>query len=406
MKNKRFEQIPIQYIELNENNPRGIYNPYEDDEFNRLCESIDKFGILIPLIVKQINESCYLLIDGERRYNAALKTKNNIVPAYIMEDNEIDKTANYIITMQNIHSNRKAWSPGAQHKITEMIQKIIEEELAVTDDRNLDIEDEDLKDSIKTKSKQTSNNDIKVNISGPVVSITDKAINVEEIKNEDKNVKITKEDTKVKKIKVASNEFMKKVATGVAKKTGMTREKAYESVLFSEWPEEIKNEIWSNKGSRTLFSHIISIEKTFIQPLRKYYPNFVERVGLNEIRTNLFIKIKNEALGPALGYRELSFLFKNIKENKSEILKLEDLLYSFIYTVELDIIQVKAKYYNLFTNEIYIDNLSEEEFIYQLNYFIAIIDEIDVTTLTKDNNTKAIEKMSIIENKLKKVFSE
>ena len=63
-------QLNISDIVSSKNQPRKIFDATALDT---LCESISKYGIIQPLIVRKINDK-YEIVSGERRYRAAKKT--------------------------------------------------------------------------------------------------------------------------------------------------------------------------------------------------------------------------------------------------------------------------------------------------------------------------------------------
>lgn len=77
--------IPIKYIRFNPNQPRKHINPEDIEE---LAGSIQEFGILQPILVKQTDVSEYQIIAGERRYHAAKKAGLIEIPVIIKTVNE------------------------------------------------------------------------------------------------------------------------------------------------------------------------------------------------------------------------------------------------------------------------------------------------------------------------------
>lgn len=108
------ETIKVSKIKHNPNNPRGPRVRDNDDQFDYLKRSIKEFGLIVPLIVQEINgdDKKYRLIDGERRYWAlkALGIKN--AASHVIHD-EID-TDEVKNIMFHIHTNREQWD-ACQH---------------------------------------------------------------------------------------------------------------------------------------------------------------------------------------------------------------------------------------------------------------------------------------------------
>jgi ParB family chromosome partitioning protein len=78
------KNIKINEIEPNKSQPRKIFN---DDKLNELAKSIEKHGIVQPIIVQKEKNS-YRIIAGERRWRAAKIAGIKTVPAIIKDFNE------------------------------------------------------------------------------------------------------------------------------------------------------------------------------------------------------------------------------------------------------------------------------------------------------------------------------
>ncbi len=79
-------QLNISDILSNKNQPRKIF---DSNALDTLCESINKYGIIQPLIVRKINDK-YEIVSGERRYRAAKKNGMLTVPALVGEFNDVE----------------------------------------------------------------------------------------------------------------------------------------------------------------------------------------------------------------------------------------------------------------------------------------------------------------------------
>src|SRR4030066_2343011 len=75
----RFQKdLPIDKIRVNPLNPRKIFR---EKDINKLCDSIlEMGGILVPLVVLEVKQGDFVLIDGQRRLMAAKKLKMETVP--------------------------------------------------------------------------------------------------------------------------------------------------------------------------------------------------------------------------------------------------------------------------------------------------------------------------------------
>ena len=86
----------------------NVRNPrldFPQDELDRLAESIDQEGILVPIVVYP-KDGKYVLVDGERRFRCALELGLETVPAQVTEERSEHDT---LLQMFNIHLIREPW---------------------------------------------------------------------------------------------------------------------------------------------------------------------------------------------------------------------------------------------------------------------------------------------------------
>lgn len=126
--NFSLETIKVSEIKPNPNNPRGPRIRDNDDQFDYLKRSIKEFGLIVPLIVQEINgdDKKYGLIDGERRYWALKEVGIKDAPSHVIHD-EID-TDEVKNTMFHIHTNRVQWDACQQCKALEPLYEKLKDE--------------------------------------------------------------------------------------------------------------------------------------------------------------------------------------------------------------------------------------------------------------------------------------
>lgn len=66
---------------------------FKEDTIKELAESIEKNGLLQPIVVRPMEKGKYQIIAGERRYRAFKKLGRKVIPAIVRdyEDEEVDK---------------------------------------------------------------------------------------------------------------------------------------------------------------------------------------------------------------------------------------------------------------------------------------------------------------------------
>lgn len=94
--------LAIEKIKPNPNNPRL---QFPQDELDRLADSIDQEGILVPITVYRKGKG-YILVDGERRYRCALTLGLETVPALVVDEKP---EKDVLVQMFNIHLIREPW---------------------------------------------------------------------------------------------------------------------------------------------------------------------------------------------------------------------------------------------------------------------------------------------------------
>src|SRR2546425_5573950 len=99
-------EVDPKEIEASPHNPRLIFPA---GELDKLRESIDEVGILVPLTVYRTPEGTLRLIDGERRLRCALELGLPGVPCYIVDN--VDETTE-LEWMFSIHMMKEDWAQG------------------------------------------------------------------------------------------------------------------------------------------------------------------------------------------------------------------------------------------------------------------------------------------------------
>ncbi len=93
-------ELPLEMIIPNKNQPRNNFN---DDSLDELAESIKEFGILQPIVVREMDEKDqYEIIVGERRYRAIKMIGINTIPSIIVKDVD-DVSSLEMALIENIH---------------------------------------------------------------------------------------------------------------------------------------------------------------------------------------------------------------------------------------------------------------------------------------------------------------
>ena len=95
-KEVRIEKIPISRMAPFKDHP---FKVQEGEELDRLIESIEKSGVLVPVLVRPTADGRYEMISGHRRMHAAERAGLTSVPAIIREMD--DDTATVVMVEAN-----------------------------------------------------------------------------------------------------------------------------------------------------------------------------------------------------------------------------------------------------------------------------------------------------------------
>lgn len=130
---KKIEDIKVIDIEPNPNQARKTFN---EEKLNQLAESIEKFGILQPIILTK-KDNYYEIIAGERRWRAAKIAGLKTIPSIVRKDNINDnQKISLIENLQRENLNPVERARGYRQIIDEFDYNITEVAKAVSKDRS------------------------------------------------------------------------------------------------------------------------------------------------------------------------------------------------------------------------------------------------------------------------------
>lgn len=85
--NNRIKYIPLSQIKPNHEQPRKYFDPEAMDSLTR---SIERYGVISPITVREIDDEEYELISGERRYRAAFSAGLTDIPCIVLDTDGSD----------------------------------------------------------------------------------------------------------------------------------------------------------------------------------------------------------------------------------------------------------------------------------------------------------------------------
>jgi hypothetical protein len=257
----QFELIDVVKIRPNKENPRGPNIRESDPHRENLKESIQRFGILVPLVVRPFGDGQYELIDGERRYWIARSLKIGEVPAYVLNGGMDSKAI--LQRMFQIHMNRDPWDAVQQCKASE---------------------------SIYTELRAAHGGDYET------------------------------------------------IVEHFARFSGTDKRTARNRVQFLRWPEAVKRSIYSDPTKHDSYWYVVEIEDKIVEPAQRNYPEYFQRVSVDEVRTFLYRKWEANTVKAAVDVRQVAVLtrakFREKAPRKKALQILEHLVKDIEFTYE------------------------------------------------------------------------
>ncbi len=98
--------VKLSQIQPDENQPRKLF---EVSKLGKLSNSVREHGIMNPLIVEEVSEGKFRIIDGERRYKVALQLKLDSVPVIIEKSSTESERLIKQFHIQELH---EGWTPS------------------------------------------------------------------------------------------------------------------------------------------------------------------------------------------------------------------------------------------------------------------------------------------------------
>lgn len=93
--------------------PNHPFKVKEDDDMNKLIESVQERGVVLPTLVRQRNDGSYEMISGHRRKHAALKAGLEEIPCIVKNLNDDEATILMVdsnIQREELLSSEKAFA--------------------------------------------------------------------------------------------------------------------------------------------------------------------------------------------------------------------------------------------------------------------------------------------------------
>lgn len=168
---------------------------------------------------------------------------------------------------------------------------------------------------------------------------------------------------------------IKTIATEIEQRTGLDDETARDRILFLRWPQDVKNRLYKKPTGE--YHHIVEIEKGIILPALKNYPEYFDKVDIDDVRRFLLEKIKvNVTRG--IEVRTASAIVKFKTHTKSEKRKVLRILNDLVKDKNMTYQEAREEFDREFPNANAIKPLSPRKL---LTWLLSLIDKIEMFSM-------------------------
>jgi ParB/RepB/Spo0J family partition protein len=117
--------LPLSVITADPDQPRHVAQHDLQDQW--LLESIQQYGLFVPLSVHRIRDDEYVIVDGHRRYSAALALGIQSVPCQVYPTLRRGDAA---VIHYVLHETSKPWNQAELHAWRQKMKRMTDAECA------------------------------------------------------------------------------------------------------------------------------------------------------------------------------------------------------------------------------------------------------------------------------------
>lgn len=93
-----YREIPVERIKPNPRQPRTVF---DEEALAELSHSVKEFGLLQPIVVRELGDGDFQLVMGERRWRASQNAELETIPAIVRQTEDEDLLRDALL--ENIH---------------------------------------------------------------------------------------------------------------------------------------------------------------------------------------------------------------------------------------------------------------------------------------------------------------
>lgn len=182
-----------------------------------------------------------------------------------------------------------------------------------------------------------------------------------------------------RKTKIASIEDerakVQAIAEELSSATGIETRTAIDRVKFLRWPVSVKRPLYDHPTDA--YWYICEIEDKIVIPAMRNYPEYFETVPPDEVRTDLYEKLKHHSVGKATDVRKVTKVFASPMEKERDRKRVTGLLSRLRSDKEMTYGEAEEEFVAAFPHVLQRKPISPRRLVNLLEFVVMALTEFD-----------------------------
>jgi ParB/RepB/Spo0J family partition protein len=174
------------------------------------------------------------------------------------------------------------------------------------------------------------------------------------------------------RLKAIAEELVK--ATGIEERTALTR------VYFLRWPSDIKQRLYDHPGEEGYW-YICEIEEKIIIPALVNYPEYFQKVPVEEVRKDLFEKLEKHSVEKSTDVRRVAPFFRAAMPNSAAKKKVQGILNQLHSRKEMTYAEAQDEFVHAFPEFLKREPVSPRKLHSLMRSLQIALDDFDVSAV-------------------------
>lgn len=170
-------------------------------------------------------------------------------------------------------------------------------------------------------------------------------------------------------------------ATGIEERTALNR------VYFLRWPDKIKQKLYADPGEEGYW-YICEIEEKIIIPAMTNYPEYFEKVPVDDVRVDLFKKLEEHTVLKSTDVRRVAPFFRDPLGNTNDRRKLKQILARLHKTADMTYSEAQDELHKAFPQALKRDPVSPRKLQSNIRTLQTSLEDFDISCLDSSSAKK------------------